>query len=601
MVFTFFDVWFIASSNFPQPIIDMLNLTKNFTRNAALVITALITLSGATAMSSPAPTPPELPMGFSDSVTTISVIPVPSKVALKDGFFRLVPETRLIVADTDAALRPSADFLRSIISPASGYTLPVVKSPVPAVHPDAAASTSTITFQLAHATAKLGDEGYHLTVTHDTITIEAQTDAGAFYAVQTLRQLLPVEMETGPAGTLLARGWAVPALDITDTPRYAWRGMMLDSARHMQTKEFTKQFLDIMAMQKLNVFHWHFIDNNAWRMEVESYPRLITMAAFRGPAGHRYGGYYSKDDIREIVAHAKARHINVVPEFEMPAHSSAALAAYPELSCAATEHDFLTTPGANDSLGYFARAHGAPFCAGNEDVFKFHAAIFDEALELFPSKVWHVGGDERPKGHWDKCPKCQKLMKDENLADEHALQEWFMKRISDILAKRGKRAISWAVTRSDAYNPTDMDSLGNNAIIMNWHDGTRFAATQGWDVVNANNVFLYFDYPETDVKNKPDWMPILPLDKVYGFDFTPADLPSTATKHIIGGEACLWTETVPQALVSQRVFPRMCALAEIAWSPAESKDFTDFQRRLEVLRMRLEKLGMKFNQPPASE
>ena len=551
-------------------------------------------------MSDAAPVPAENPVGFADSVTTISVIPMPSKVALKEGFFRLVPETRIVVAPADAALRPSADFLREVLSPASGYTLPVLEAPVEVAHPDATASTATITFKLAPASPKLGDEGYHLSVAPEAITIEAQTAAGAFYAVQTLRQLLPGELETGPAGTLLARGWAVPAVDITDTPRYAWRGMMLDSARHMQTKAFILQFLDAMALQKLNVFHWHFIDNNAWRMEVEAYPKLVTFAAFRGPAGHRYGGYYTKDDIREIVAHAKARHITVVPEFEMPSHSSAALAAYPELSCAGTEYELLSTPGADDSLKYFTRAHGAPFCAANEDVFKFHRAVFDEALELFPSEVWHVGGDERPKGHWDKCPKCQKLMKEQNLPDEHALQEWFMKRISDELAKRGKRAISWAVTRSDAYNPTDMDSLGNNAIIMNWHDGTRFAATQGWDVVNANNVFLYFDYPETDVKGKPDWMPILPLEKVYGFDFTPADLPSTATKHIIGGEACLWTETVPQALVSQRVFPRMAALAEISWSPAESKDFTDFQRRLKSLRPRLEKMGMKFNPPPVA-
>ena len=571
-------------------------MKTNFLRPVALAIVSFISLSGAPLMSSPAPTPPEAPMGFSDSVTTISVIPMPSKVTLKDGFFRLVPETRIVVATADAALQPSSDFLRGVLSPASGYTLPVVESPVPSGLPDTA-STATITFKLAPAAAQLGDEGYHLTVAPDAITIEAHTDAGAFYAVQTLRQLLPVALETGPAGTLLARGWAVPAVDITDTPRYAWRGMMLDSARHMQTKEFIFQFLDVMAMQKINVFHWHFIDNNAWRMEVESYPRLITFAAFRGPNGHRYGGYYTKEDIREIVAHAAMRHITVVPELEMPAHSSAALAAYPELSCAGKDYDLLTTVTAGDSLQYFARGHAAPFCVGNPDVMKFHAAIFDEALELFPAKVWHVGGDERPKGHWDKCPKCQALMKKHNLPDENALQEWFMKRISDELAKRGKRVISWAVTRTDPYNPTQMDSLGNNAIIMNWHDGTRFAATQGWDVVNANNIFLYFDYPEIDVKNKPDWMPVLPLEKVYSFDFTPADLPSTATKHIIGGEACLWTESVPQALVSQRVFPRMTALAEISWSPAETKDFTDFQRRLESLRPRLEKLGMNFNPP----
>lgn len=565
--------------------------TPSLCRTAAAAAALILSLSGGALMAQTNQTP------TADAATTISVIPMPAKVALRTGEFRLLPETRILVPGEAAPLRSAAEFLRATLSPASGYTLPVMRERV--TSPDPAADRATIVFAMADDADKLGPEGYGLSVAPDGVTIRASGAAGAFYAVQTLRQLLPPDLEAGPAGTMPNRGWAVPAVEITDVPRYAWRGMMLDSARHMQTKEFIKRFLDLMAFQKLNVFHWHLIDNNAWRMEVDSYRRLVEFSAFRGPAGHRYGGYYTKDDIREIVAHAAARHITVVPEFEMPAHSSAALAAYPELSCAGKPYDLLTTPTNGNTLQYFARGHAAPFCAGNEDVFKFHNAIFDEALELFPGEVWHVGGDERPKGYWEKCPKCQKRMKDEGIEDEHALQEWFMRRISDELAKRGKRAMSWAVTRTDPYNPTQMDSLGNNAIIQNWHDGTRFAASQGWDVVNANNVYLYFDYPQFPTKDKPDWMPILQLEKVYGFNPTPADLASTATHHILGGEACLWTEGVPQGRVAEMVFPRMLALAEIVWTPDELKDFADFRRRVDALEPRFEAWGMPYAKRPA--
>ncbi|MEI7633630.1 MAG: beta-N-acetylhexosaminidase [bacterium] len=534
--------------------------------------------------------PGDRPLSTTTELRQINVIPRPARVEPAAGEFILRPKTAIFVTSDSAELKRAAEYLHGLLAPATGRSLPVANNP-------ANERAKGIVLSMTDADAALGDEGYEILVTPENALLRAPTPAGIFYAVQTLRQLLPTEIESArrPRGVK----WSIPCLRIIDKPACAWRGFMLDCSRHFMSKEYIKRTIDLLAFHKLNVLHWHFIDSNGWRMQVDSYPKLTQIGAWRGKAARRYGGFYTKDDIREIVAHAKSRHVMIVPEFEMPGHSDAALACYPELSCSGESYKLPAEPLPNENLNYFTKLNSSrPFCAGKDEVFKFHEAVFNEAVELFDSPYVHVGGDERPKGVWEKCPKCQARMKAEGLKDEHDLQNWFMRRISDILARKGKRVISWAVTRSDPYHPTDMDDLGNNAIIQNWHDGTAFAAGKGWDVVNAHNGFVYFDYPEFKGMNKPKWMPLLPLEKVYSFEPTPAALNTTEAKHILGGEACLWTELVPQDKVDAQIFPRLLALAEAVWSPREGKDYADFARRVARHEARLARMGVKYGKPP---
>ncbi len=536
---------------------------------------ATITLSGAAAAAGDAASHPNL-------------VPRPESVTISGGVLSVSPSTRFVFASIPPGFENEARVLARALRAATGRKPGVTTAGLAGMPMTAVAIVQA-------ADPELGDEGYRLEVTTSSIRIEAAKTAGAFYGVTTLAQMLPDRP---------ADGAQVPCLRIADKPRYGWRGMMLDCSRHFMDVEFVKRFLDRMADLKLNRFHWHLIDSNGWRMEVKSKPRLTEVAAWRGPAGKRHGGFYTHDEIREIVAYARARHIVVVPEFEMPGHSDAALVAYPELSCAGKPYKLPTRGKPDgaiklDDLGWYTTLEKSrPFCAGNDDVFAFHDAVFAEAATLFDSPWWHIGGDERPSGHWANCPKCRARMKAGNLADEHALQNWFMKRCTDLLARRGKRAISWAVTRTDSHNPKDLDDVGNNAISQSWHNERAFAARKGWDVVVSNDGFLYFDYPETTGTGRPKWMPLLTLEKVYSFDPTPDGLSTTETRHILGPEACLWTELVPQDQVMPQIFPRILALAEIAWSPREGKDFPDFRRRVGALEPRLARLGVSYGKAP---
>lgn len=518
------------------------------------------------------------------------IIPRPMQLEPLPGQFVLTPEVRIgIPPGADEDVRFAGRVLREAVLSATGLELALLEETADANGGASSAPAGGILLTTSDAPAGLGNEGYELTVAPGGVLLRAASGRGLFYGVQTLRQLL----SPPPAAP------ALPALRVTDRPRYAWRGFMLDCSRHFMDKAFVRRVLDLMAFHKLNVFHWHLIDNNGWRMEVASYPKLIETGAWRGPVGDRYGGYYTKDDIREIVACAAERHITVVPEFEMPGHSDAALACYPELTCSGEPWRFPEGPLPDDHLQWFARSGRRPFCAGRDEVFAFHEAVFDEALELFPSPVWHVGGDERPQGVWETCPRCQARMKAEGLRDEHDLQNWFMRRIAEILARKGKRVISWAVTRTDPYNPSDMDDLGHGAMVQNWHDGAAFAARQGWDTVNSNNLFVYFDYPELPEQRdeKPDWMPMLGLETVYAFNPTPEGLSPEEARHIVGTEACLWTEQVPQEEVDIHIFPRLLAVAETAWTPQEKRDYADFLRRLAPHQARLEAMGVRFRKP----
>ena len=495
-----------------------------------------------------------------DFRTVPPLIPRPETInPIAGAELQLTRSFTIFVPDDAPDDRAAGEYLAQVIEEHLG-----MKLPVKGVNRLDAAPGSIFLFS-SMADKELGDEGYELTVRTNAVIISAGHPAGLFYAVQTLRQLLPVDARGGEA--------RIPCLRIMDRPKYAYRGFMLDSSRHFMSVDFIKRTLDLMAYHKLNRFHWHVTDEQGWRLRIAKYPKLTEIGAARDfDSKQREPAFYSKDDVRDVVAHAKSRHIVIVPEIEMPAHCDAALASYPQLACEGG-------PGA--------------FCAGKEETFQFLFDVLDETVELFPnSPVIHIGGDERPKDVWSKCPRCQARMNELNVNTEYELQTWFMRRITDHLKKRGRRAMTWAVTQTDPYEPKDMSDVGQGAIVQNWHGGAAFAAKQGWDVVNSDNRFVYFDYPTQPDAGKPKWMPLLDLEKVFSFDPTPPGLSPEESKHILGGEACLWTEHVPQERVDAQMFPRLLALAEAVWSPGQRSEFRDFARRAEAHMARLKQMGV---------
>jgi hexosaminidase len=513
------------------------------------------------------------------------VIPRPVKLVLQAGNFQVGPATAVgVVSGADDA-QEAAAFLNEWLTQVTGGARPV-NTFVDEKRPRG------IIFTKRGAKPEWGEEGYGLEITPKQVMIRANSAAGFFYAVQTLRQLLPPEAER-VAGSHGTHEWNAPRVKIEDFPSFGWRGLMLDSSRHFQDKEFIEHLLDVMAYHKLNRFHWHLIDANAWRLEIKRYPELARKGSWRGTDARGDSGWYSQDDVHEIVAYAKRRHIMVIPEIEMPAHAAAALYVFPQLTCTGKAIE-VGEPG----LDYFTKnADNLPFCAGKDATFEFLENVLTEVTELFDAPYIHVGGDERPDGIWKQCPDCQARMKAVGAKDEHDLQNYFMRRITDFLATKNRRVISWAVTRSDPYNPKDMDNLGHDAIIQNWHEGTRFAVSQGWDVINSANLFVYLDYPEFSRVGKPAWMPLLPLEKIYQFEPVPKGVSGDAAKHVWGAEACLWTEQVPHEKVYSALFPRLLALAEVTWSPVDGKNYDDFASRVRLHAAWLKGMGVEYGRP----
>jgi hexosaminidase len=431
-----------------------------------------------------------------------------------------------------------------------------------------------------------GKEGYVLTVAPEGVIIEAHNASGLFYGVQSLLQMLP----TAPAG-VSRTNIAVPCVYINDEPRFQWRGLMLDVSRHFFTKSEVEALLDEMAWHKLNVFHWHLTDDQGWRIEIKKYPRLTEVGAWRKAIGFgldpkasqdygadgRYGGFYTQDDIREVVAYAAARHIMIVPEIEMPGHSSAALMAYPQFSC--TGGPFTTDlPG-----GVF----NGVYCAGNDAAFGFVEDVLTEVFELFPGPFVHIGGDEVPVDNWKNCAKCQARMHEEGLTKESDLEGYFIRRVEKFINANHRRLVGWSEIRQGG--------LAANATVMDWVGGATEAAIAGHDVVMSPLNDCYFDhYQSLDHSTEPYAIGgYLPLRQVYQFEPIPTNLPAAYQGHILGVQANVWTEYMPSFKhVQYMVFPRLFALAEVGWSPKSSRNWDDFSRRVKVDCARLDELGV---------
>ena len=497
----------------------------------------------------------------------MNIIPLPSTVEISSGEFRLNPETVIL---TDLPNRWNADYLQGLLSTPTGFPLQV--------HTQDPGLKNCIRLCLEPGLESLGSEGYRLAVSPEGVIVEAPETAGVFYGLQSLRQLLPVEIEERQP--VSGVDWRVNCLVITDQPRFPWRGFMLDEGRHFQGRETVLQTLDLMAMQKLNVFHWHLTDDQGWRIEIKKYPRLTEIGSQRpgtrnGYTGGRHdgiphGGFYTQAQIREIVTYAAERHISVVPEVEMPGHSRAALASYPGLSCTGGPFEVATHFGIFPDI----------FCAGKEAVFTFLQDVLDEVLELFPSPYIHIGGDEAPKQRWKKCPDCQQRIRMEGLKDAHALQVYFTNRIAAYLDSKGRHAIGW--------NEILQKGLVESAVVQFWAKGRK----QLLEAIRNNHrrtimspfFKTYLDYPYN----------LIPLSRIYRYEPVPAGLDEGATAAILGLESPLWTERVPdRSRLDYQVYPRLTALAETAWTSRERKSLPDFRRRLERFLARLDRLGVQ--------
>ncbi len=417
--------------------------------------------------------------------------------------------------------------------------------------------------------ASLSEEGYILLVNKNGISLLANTSAGLFYATQTLMQMLPPTNN----GKL-----AIQHVQITDQPRFAWRGLHLDVSRHFFSIDFIKKYIDLMAMYKMNTFHWHLTEDQGWRIEIKKYPLLTEIGSQRKETileknfnpykgdGKAYGGFYTQEEIKEVVAYAADRYITVVPEIEMPGHALAALAGYPHLGCTGGPYEVGTVWGVYDDV----------FCAGNDSTFIFLQDILDEVMALFPSTYIHIGGDECPKTRWKECTKCQARIKAEGLADEHELQSYFIQRVEKHLNNKGRKLIGWDEILEGGLAP--------NATVMSWRGeaGGIQAAQAGHQVVMTPSFVMYFDHYQGDPAQEPLAICCYSdLQKVYRYEPVPASLNEEEAERVLGAQANVWTEYMKtEAHVEYMVLPRMLALSETVWTDPARKNWTNFQKRL---------------------
>jgi hexosaminidase len=463
---------------------------------------------------------------FSANLLAQDIIPVPRYAEKLDEVFDLSRNTRIYY---EKGLEDQAKLLADYLSPATGFDFDISEMP-----------HETGNAIILKIDESLPDEGYELFVENDKITIEGNNNAGVFYGTQTLRQLLPVEIynEVRQKDIL----WEIRGIHVQDHPEYKWRGMMLDVSRYFYDKDYVMKFIDMMAMYKFNSLHLHLIDDAGWRLEIKKYPKLTSVGAWRGEGAERIGGYYTQDDIREMVAYAAMRHIDIIPEIEVPAHTLAAIAAYPYLSCREKPVKVQTQHSISREL----------YCVGKESTFEFLEDVFEEAFQLFPSKYIHIGGDEARYDRWKECAHCQKRKMDLGLKEEKELQMYFNQRIQEMVKPYGKTIVGW--------DEIIEEGLKHKAVGMVWHNKKKaFVATElGHDIVLALTTHCYFDFPESTIPGEvkaATWMPPISLEKVYHFDPVIEGLNDKYRHQILGGQAQLWSDQFIQGTILQEIEP----------------------------------------------
>ncbi|MDO4783438.1 MAG: glycoside hydrolase family 20 protein [Capnocytophaga felis] len=506
----------------------------------------------------------------------ICIIPKPKDISLSEGYFEFTSQTVFVTPDT---LQSVAKLLTEKFQKVSGWDLKITNKP---------AKTNFLIFEVDTSIPK---EGYTFRSGKNNINIKASDRNGFVYALQTLRQLLPSEIESTKS---IQKQWIIPSVTIEDQPQHPWRGLMIDVSRHFFPKEYILKTIDRMAMLKLNTFHFHLIDNEGWRIEIKKYPKLTQVGAWRVNQEEKhwnaratnspdtkgtYGGFYTQEEIKEIVAYAQERGITVIPEIEMPAHVMSAIAAYPELSC-------------------HKRPIGVPsggvwpitdiYCAGQDETFSFLEDVLTEVMNLFPSKYIHIGGDEATHTEWEKCPKCLQRMKTHKLKNTHELQSYFIKRIDNFLATNGRRLVGWDEIIEGGLPP--------QAVVMNWRgiEIGKKAIEQGHEVVLTSDCYI------DQYQGLPDNEPLaiggyLPLNKIYNYSLHKNELTTEQQEKILGSQANLWAEYVPDEKHSEyMIFPRLLALSEVVWTAPNLKNWDDFMNRVQKVLPRLETMNINY-------
>ncbi|MDP8204229.1 MAG: beta-N-acetylhexosaminidase [Candidatus Tenebribacter mawsonii] len=500
----------------------------------------------------------------------MNIIPKPSKCTKKEGSFSItentIIQTSTMSLEMQKLLLPFVDKI---------YKLSHIKIPIKEY-----SEICTNVINIDFIQTGLGKEGYKLEISSSNITIKAEALNGVFYCIQTIFQLLPIEIF---GEKFINKPLVLQCCEIIDNPCFIWRGMHLDVSRHFFNVKFIKKYIDYLAMHKMNIFHWHLTDDNGWRIEIKKYPKLTEIGAWRASRdgiGWRdckpqqpgektiYGGYYTQQEIKKIVQYANDRFITIIPEIEMPGHTLEVLAAYPELGCTGGPYTVATgTYWPNKDI----------FCAGNEEVFVFLKNVLNEVLELFPGKYIHIGGDEVNKEEWKKCSKCLTRMQKENLQNVEELQSWFIKRIGKYLHSKNRKLIGWDEILEGGLAP--------NAAVMSWQGekGGIQAAKIGHDVVMSPGTHCYFDHYQDDPETEPKAIGgYTTLKKVYSYEPIPKELTKRQAKHILGAQANVWTEWMetPEH-IEYMIFPRITALAEVLWSTIDNKNWEDFKERLQ--------------------
>lgn len=528
------------------------------------------------------------------SITTyaqeLNIIPQPVKMVRTTGTFLLSSKTQLLVTDEEE--KASAAFFNDYLKRYYGFSLKTVSK----------ASSNFIRLSTKRFIRPPENEGrYTLNVTPTSVAVEGDTYQGTFYGVQSLIQLLPVQ----PSASL-----KLPGVSITDQPRFRYRGLHLDVCRHFYDVDFIKKYIDYIALHKMNYFHWHLTDDQGWRIEIKKYPRLTEVGGCRngtiigrypgtGNDSIRYCGYYTQEQIKEVIKYAAERYITIIPEIEMPGHASAAIAAYPQLSCfpeESTKRPAKSPWWSGDSTGKQVQQTWGVFedvFCPSEYTFSFLEDVLDEVIDLFPSPYIHIGGDECPKKSWQRSSFCQQLIKEKGLKDEHELQSYFIQRMEKYVNSKGRKIIGWDEILEGGLAP--------NATVMSWRGekGGIAAASQDHDVIMTPSSHVYFDYKQNSKSDSVTIGGYNHLEKVYLYEPVPAQLPAGKEKYILGAQANLWTEYIKNtSKVEYMIFPRLSALSEVLWSPKGSRNYKNFEKRLPAQIKRYKLWKANYNPVP---
>ncbi len=492
------------------------------------------------------------------------MIPQPFNLKIEDGKFILNVETKIFAPDDLIAV---SQYLKTFIKLPTGFDLQDTQTK---------SEQNSINLELDDTLKGLNPEGYELRITPKLVLLRAPQPAGIFYGIQTLRQLLPAEIESQTKVQGLE--WDIHCLIIEDSPRFKWRGLMFDSGRHFFSVDVIKKYLDLLALLKMNTFHWHLTEDQGWRIEIKKYPKLTEIGSKREDSriggwiskktrGEPHEGFYTQDEIREVIQYAEERFIRVIPEIDVPGHSSAAIAAYPELSCTKEEINVPTKFGIFEDI----------YCAGHDFTYEFMENVLDEVLSLFPSEIIHIGGDEVPKKNWKKCEVCKKKMKDENLRNLDELHDYFTERISKYIVSKGRRVIGWNEILDEK---TDKNTIGQHWLLTGKKQ-VRKHLEKGGDIVVSNMFRYYLDYSYI----------MTPLRKTYKFEPISRTVKTENQQQILGIESPIWTEWVPNTeRLDWQVLPRLVAVAETGWTQKRLKNFKNFRKRIENFEERLNSL-----------